>query len=38
MTDKIGHGKWAEAGVPHRGWKCLDVIDLDDNLATCQMC
>jgi hypothetical protein len=21
-------GKWREPGVPHRGWKCVDVEDL----------
>jgi hypothetical protein len=23
-------GKWSEAGVPHRGWICVDIEDLGD--------
>ena len=38
-----GNGKWAQPGVPHRGWQCVDWCDLreddpDTELETCEMC
>jgi hypothetical protein len=30
-------GKWSDPGVPHRGWDCVTVEELDE-LATCEMC
>ncbi len=38
--------RWDQPGVPHKGWHCLDVVDLradggpadETNYATCQMC
>lgn len=37
---------WNQAGIPHKGWQCVDVIDLrgdgesaeDTEYAVCQMC
>lgn len=31
-------GKWAEPGVPHKGWTCVGVDDLEDDRETCEMC
>jgi hypothetical protein len=31
-------GKWAQAGVPHRGWICIGIEDLGDVDAVCEMC
>jgi hypothetical protein len=37
-------GLWSQPGVPHKGWRCVDVDDLrppegdDYEHATCQMC
>ncbi len=31
-------GKWAEAGVPHKGWTCVGVHDLEQERQTCEMC
>lgn len=31
-------GKWAEPGVPHRGWTCVGVHDVEDERQTCEMC
>ena len=31
-------GKWAQPGVPHRGWECVDIEDLGDVEAICEMC
>jgi len=31
-------GKWAQPGVPHRGWVCIDIQDLEEPSATCEMC
>lgn len=33
-----GSGKWAQSGVPHKGWRCVDVEDLGEPSATCEMC
>jgi hypothetical protein len=31
-------GKWSEAGVPHRGWTCIDIDDLGEPSQLCGMC
>ena len=31
-------GKWAEHGVPKRGWSCAHVEDLGEPVAICAMC
>ena len=34
-------GKWAQQGVPHKGWKCIDYYDIrdtSDSLVICEMC
>ncbi len=31
-------GKWAEAGVPNKGWSCVDTEDLGEPSATCETC
>lgn len=31
-------GKWSAAGVPHRGWHCVDIEDLGEPQAECEMC
>lgn len=31
-------GKWSEPGVPHKGWTCTDVQDLEEPSAVCEMC
>lgn len=33
-----GSGKWREPGVPHRGWRYVDVEDLGEPSQTCDMC
>lgn len=36
-----GWGKWGQAGVPHKGWHCIDMDDLGpdrDHWQTCEMC
>lgn len=33
-----GFGKWSEAGVPHRGWSCVDIEDLGAPDHICEMC
>lgn len=32
------HGKWSQQGVPHKGWSCIGVEDLERPDATCEMC
>jgi len=39
----IPRGKWGQAGVPHRGWRCTELEDLreadsSEPLAICEMC
>jgi hypothetical protein len=38
--EEAGHfGKWSRAGVPHKGWVCVDNDDVGkDNLEVCEMC
>jgi hypothetical protein len=31
-------GKWSNSGVPHKGWHCVDIEDLGEPQATCEMC
>jgi hypothetical protein len=33
-----GRGKWSVAGVPHKGWTCVDIEDLGEPSAECEMC
>jgi hypothetical protein len=32
------HGKWSQPDVPHKGWTCIDVTDLEEPSDTCEMC
>lgn len=32
------HGKWSQAGIPHKGWNCVGVDDLGSPDAICEMC
>lgn len=31
-------GKWSVSGVPHKGWICIGIDDLEDRVETCEMC
>jgi len=31
-------GKWAQPGVPHKGWTCIDITDLGEPSEICEMC
>ncbi len=31
-------GKWSQAGVPHKGWTCVDIEDLGAPGLVCEMC
>lgn len=31
-------GKWSAHGVPHKGWQCVDIEDLGEPQAECEMC
>jgi hypothetical protein len=31
-------GKWSLPGVPHKGWVCTGIDDLEDDTAICEMC
>lgn len=32
------HGKWSQAGVPHKGWTCVGMEDLGSPCEICEMC
>lgn len=34
----MAHGKWAQPGVPHKGWVCVDFEDLGEPGEICEMC
>jgi hypothetical protein len=31
-------GKWSDRGIPHRGWRCIDIEDLGEPRMECEMC
>ncbi|TIO17536.1 MAG: hypothetical protein E5X86_11605 [Mesorhizobium sp.] len=31
-------GKWSRSGIPHKGWTCVNVEDLEEPSAICEMC
>jgi hypothetical protein len=33
-----GRGKWSQAGVPHKGWTCINYEDLGKPSMRCEMC
>jgi hypothetical protein len=33
-----GTGKWIRSDVPHKDWRCIDIEDLGEPAATCEMC
>jgi hypothetical protein len=34
-----GLGKWRQRGIPHKGWECVHVYELDrGDQQTCEMC
>src|SRR5262245_18614658 len=37
-TEFRGTGKWRQKGVPHKGWQCVLIEDLEATAATCEMC
>ena len=32
------HGKWSQPGVPHKGWTCGEIYDLEEPSQVCEMC
>ncbi len=42
----MSYNRWDQQGIPHKGWNCVDVIDIradgeavnESDYATCQMC
>lgn len=37
-ADHTKRGKWSVAGLPHKGWSCVDVSDLGEPSKICEMC
>lgn len=38
MAESISHGLWSQPGVPHRGWECVGISDLEEPSHLCDMC
>jgi len=38
MEETTGSGKWKQPGVPHKGWSCVNIEDLEEPSAVCGMC
>jgi hypothetical protein len=38
MICYVMSGKWDQPGVPHKGWICINVHDLGEPSAICEMC
>jgi hypothetical protein len=38
QTERKGTGKWAQPGVPHRGWECTNIEDNEEQSFLCEMC
>lgn len=36
--EHTSRGKWSQPGVPHRGWTCVGVEDLEEPSQLCEMC
>jgi hypothetical protein len=34
----VSYGKWSQPEVPHKGWVCVGMDDVGDDLITCEMC
>jgi hypothetical protein len=32
------HGKWGQPNIPHKGWVCVGIEDIESPDFTCQMC
>lgn len=38
MARLFGRGKWSVPGYPHRGWICIELVDLGTLGEICEMC
>jgi hypothetical protein len=36
--EHTSRGKWSQPGVPHKGWTCVGVEDLEEPSQICEMC
>ena len=36
--ETTANGKWTQPGVPHRGWRCVDIEERDAQDHLCEMC
>ena len=34
----MNKNKWSEKGIPHKGWVCVYVEDLEEPEFVCEMC
>lgn len=37
-AEHTNRGKWSEKTIPHKGWSCVSVDDLEEPSQLCQMC
>lgn len=38
MSEHTNRGKWSEKTIPHKGWSCVGVDDLEEPSQLCEMC
>lgn len=36
--EKYGVSRWNHPGIPHKGWACTDMDDLEEPIGICGMC
>lgn len=37
-SETFATGKWTQLGVPHKGWRCVDIEELEEQDHLCEMC
>jgi hypothetical protein len=38
VRETTATGKWTQPGVPHRGWRCVDIEEQEEQDHLCEMC
>jgi hypothetical protein len=36
--EHTSRGKWSQPGIPHKGWNCVGIEDLEQPSQVCEMC
>lgn len=38
VRETTATGKWTQPSVPHKGWHCVDIEELEEQDHLCEMC